>query len=308
MARKPTLTEYTNSESHATFKAAVAKLGQGVDSRTDRHHTVLVDGVSLGERQKEMRKPDTSFYEKTFIEANAVAHLAVNLGLDREGVVDVRRRATPLPDTELTLDDATIAFIEQTMVMDQAAHRLTLDVEALNAATRRCQDPLVLAAFKAGILNLRFGAIPVEYYTAGLPIDNLFEEIVALARSLDGDKMPLKPDKSEFPLLAGMSTFGSYRIGGETRNPVMLLVDHGRPQLFRAALTEQIRKKKEKAAGYPGVCRPLWLLLNVEMHFGFHDYTDVARAVIADEKLTEYDRVFLQQAHFALLSLNFLRE
>jgi len=104
-----------------------------------------------------------------------------------------------------------------------------------------------------------------------------------------------------------MNVFGSYRLGGETWNPVMLLVDHGRPQLFQTALAEQIRKKKDKASGYPDTCRPLWLFLNVEMHFGYRDYTNVARAVIAHENPTEYDRIIVQQTHFPLLILDYPR-
>src|ERR1035438_6339898 len=69
MPRRPTPTEFTNARSHNWFKSAASALGQAVDARTDRRHAVLVDGVPLGERQGEMRKPDTSFYEKTFTEA-----------------------------------------------------------------------------------------------------------------------------------------------------------------------------------------------------------------------------------------------
>ena len=93
MARKPTLAEYTIAESHAFIKSAFDVLGQRNDPRTERRHTVLVDGVPLADRQNEMHKRDTSFYEKSFSEANAVAHLAVNLEIDREGLRDHGRAA-----------------------------------------------------------------------------------------------------------------------------------------------------------------------------------------------------------------------
>jgi hypothetical protein len=298
MARKPTLTEQTNAESHAAFKAAVGALGQGVDPQTERRHAVLIDGVPLADRQNEMRKPGTSFYEKSFTEANAIAHLAVTFDLDQQGTVDVLRRATPMPDAELTVDGSTIAFVEQTMVMDQAALRLTLDIEQLNATMRACQDAHVVAAFASGMLNLRFNAIPTAYYLAGLPIDEIAAEISALARTLDRDLRPIKPEKTQYPLLAGLSTFGSYHVGSPTYSPVMVLVDHGRPPLFREALTEQIRKKRATAAGYPPTCRPLWLLLNVDIHFGYNDYGNIACSVIASEAPTEYDRIIIQQLWF----------
>ncbi|MGH7750809.1 MAG: hypothetical protein ACREQ5_39470, partial [Candidatus Dormibacteria bacterium] len=271
MARKPTLTQQTNADSHAAFKAAVATLGQKVDPSTERRHAVLVDGVALGERQSEMRKAGTSFYEQTFSEANAVAHLAVNLGLDREGVVDVLRRPTPRPDTELTVGGSTVAFVEQTMVMDQAAHRLTLEVETLNAALVHCEDTAVRTAFDTGMLTVRLNEIPIEYYGTGLPVDDLAAEIYGFVLSLSEDTSAVKVDKARFPLLGEMRAFGSYRLPGKTYNPVSSLVDHGRANVLHDALVQQIRKKRVKAAGYPSACRPLWLLLDFELHFGWRD-------------------------------------
>jgi hypothetical protein len=307
MARKPTLTEQTNADSHAAFKAAVATLGQKVDPGTERRHAVLVDGISLGERQSEMRKPGTSFYEQTFSEANAVAHLAVNLGLHREGVVDVLRRPTPQPDTELTVGGSTVAFVEQTMVMDQTAHRLTLDVERLNAALVICEDTMVRTAFDNGMLTVRLNEIPIEYYAAGLPIDDLAAEIYGFLLSLNEDTRAVKVDKARFPLLGGMRAFGSYRLPGKTLNPVSSLVDHGRASVLHDALVDQIRKKRAKAASYPAVCRPLWLLLDIDMHFGLRDDTIAARSVIFQQNPVEYDRVIVQQTYAAPLIVDFSR-
>lgn len=305
MARKPTLTEQTNADSHAAFKAAVATLGQTVDPNTNRHHAVLVDGVALGQRQNEMRKPGTSFYEQTYSEANAVAHLAVKMGLDRDGIANVLRRATPLPDTELTIGGRTVAFVEQTMVMDQAAHRLTLDVEALNAAIAQSEEASALAAFDAGMLTVRLNDIPIECYATGLPVDDLVAEVCRFLRSLNGDTSPMKVDKSKFPVLGGMRAFGSYRLGGKTLAPVMSLVDHGRANVLHDAITEQIRKKRAKAARYPTACRPLWLLLDVDNHFGWRDDTSAARAIISEENPVEYDRVIVQQTYAPPLIVDF---
>ncbi len=67
MARKPTLTKFTNAHTHATFAAAVKTLNQLIDPSVERRHAVLVDGIPLGERPNEIRKPGASFYEQTFL-------------------------------------------------------------------------------------------------------------------------------------------------------------------------------------------------------------------------------------------------
>jgi hypothetical protein len=293
---------------HATFTAAVTSLGMGVDSRTARVHNVHVDGMSIGARLGELRHGETSFYMKSYAEANAVAHLAVNLDLDHETKVDVLRLLEPEPDTKLTVDGATLAFVEQTMVMDQAAHRLTLDVEAINTALRANADPDIVAAFTNGMLTLRFINIPDSYYDTGLPADAIVREIIALTRSFNGvEKGSIDPDASSVPILAGMRTVGSYRLNGATVSPVMILADHGRPQIVADTLAERLRDKRKKAAGYPAACRPLWLLLDIDHHFGFHDFSSVARAVVDRERPTEYDRVIVAQTYAKPLVFDYPR-
>ena len=117
----------------------------------------------------------------------------------------------------------------------------------------------------------------------------------------------MKIGKARFPLLGGMRAFGSYRLPGKTYNPVSPLVDHGRANVLRDALVDQIRKKRAKAAGYPPASRPLWLLLDVDRHFGWRDDTNVARAVILQEGPVEFDRVIVQQTYAAALIVDFPR-
>jgi hypothetical protein len=298
MSRKPTLTKHPNADMHAIFTAAVTSLGMRVDPRTARIHNVLVDGEPIGARLGELRKPETSFYMKSYAEANAVAHLAVNLDLDLKGTVDVLRLAEPEPDTKLTLDGATLAFVEQTVVTDQAAHRLTLDVEAINSALRACTEPDVVAAFASGMLTLRFNDIPDSYYETGLPIDAIVHEIIALTRSFNGaEQRSIDPNASSVPFLAGMKAVGSYRLNGATASPVMTLVDHGRSDMVGDLLTERLQDKRKKAPGYPDACRPLWLLIDIDHHFGYNDFTSVARSVVERERPTEYDRIIVAQTY-----------
>lgn len=297
MPRRPTLTRQTNAEQLAAFQDAVASLGQTVDARTARVYAVRVDGVELGARFGELRKPDTAFYEKSFIEANALAYLAVNLNLDSEGQVEVLRLPEPQPDTKLIVNGSSVAFVEQTMLMDQAAHRLSLDVEAVNKAVRECGKRDVAAAFDRGILTLRFNDIPSDCQS-GLPVDAAAREIVMLASTLRKEHARLDIDFATYPLLARMNTLGTYRFGGVTYNPVMSLVD---ARLLPELLSERIRQKRKKAAGYPGTCRPLWLLLNIDMHFGFHAFTRQAREIIESTNQTEFDRIIVAQPHAELV-------
>jgi hypothetical protein len=249
MARKPTLTDQTNAASHELFKAAVARLGQRTDPGTDRRLAVLVDGVALGDRQNEMRRPGTAFYEQTFSEANAVAHLATKLGLDREGTVDVLRRLTPMPDAELTVNGTTVAFVEQTMVMDQQAHLLTLNVEALNTLIMSAEDPALRAHLERGMLVVRLNEIQVDYYATGLPVEVLVEEVVRFAQSRQEDTPPMKIDRSAFPVLGSMRALGLFRVPGKTYSPVSPIVDHGRPVYYKTPKRRRRADPKEADQG-----------------------------------------------------------
>lgn len=72
MARKPShFTAQTNNEMQLRFKTAVTQLGQSVDAREDRLQGVRVDGVRLGDRLAEMRKPGSLFYAQSYIEARS---------------------------------------------------------------------------------------------------------------------------------------------------------------------------------------------------------------------------------------------
>jgi hypothetical protein len=303
MPRKSTLTEHTNAQTHRAFSAALKTLNQFVDPSVERRHQVLVDGVPLGARQNEIRKPGSSFYEQTFLEANAVAHLAVNLNLDRDGLVEVHRRLPPQPDIELTLNGALIAFVEETMVMDQAAHKVTLSIELLNDAIEKCEDAVVRAALEARSLSLRLTHLPDWCYVTQFPIQQMCDEIFELIRSLKGDVMEKVTDP-RFGLLRELEAFVGYRARGKTFTPVSL-IEHGRMSVLPTAFREQIRKKRARAASYPLACRPLWLLLDIEMHFGWNVDTDSLLRIIEQENPVEFDRIVIQQVRGRPLIIDF---
>ena len=115
----------------------------------------------------------------------------------------------------------------------------------------------------------------------------------------------MKIDRSAFPVLASMRAFGSFRVPGKTYSAVSPIGDHGRLGLLQNALAEQIRKKRIKTARYPETFRPLWLLLDVDHHFGWRDDTNLARAVIEAENPLEFDRVIVQQTYAEPLIIEF---
>jgi hypothetical protein len=157
MARKPAhFTAYTAEEVDLRFKATVESLGIRVSDRGAWLHNIPIDGVRSGDRQRELRKPGTSYYGQTFVEARSAAGLMVDLGL-ASLVLDVRRRDPPLPDVEVCLRDGSSIFIEQTMVMDPAAHRLSTIIEETNISVNRAAatDASLANVLNSGLFDIR---------------------------------------------------------------------------------------------------------------------------------------------------------
>jgi hypothetical protein len=292
MARKPILTDHTNAHVFETLTAESRVLNKYHDPLAERRLTVLVDGVPLGERLNEIRYPGSSFFGQPFFEAVSVAHLAVSLDLDRKGRVHVRRLSEPQPDIELSLDGELIAFVEETMVMDQQAHKITLVVDALNDRIDNYDDPAVRAWLDTGTLTVRFNRLPERYYGAAFPVDAVFEEICRFVGALTGD-MSVLIDTPEFPVLNELKAGIKYNRRGKTLTPVSLF-EHARMTALSAAFADQIRKKRGKAKTYPTGCRPLWLLLDIDMSFGLVD-TGPLLTIIRRENPVEFDRVIVQQ-------------
>ena len=163
MARKPAhFTQHTNEETHLRVKAALSQLGMSVDAREDKLNDITVDGVRIGDRLAEMRKPGTTFYGQTYIEARSAAMLMVNLCVEQL-VLDVRRLDPPAPDIEVRFRDGTSIFVEQTMVMDDGARRLSMAVDNANAAVMATADSAVLTALDAGLLTIRLDRLTTAH-------------------------------------------------------------------------------------------------------------------------------------------------
>lgn len=300
MARKPAhFTTHTNEETHLRFKAVVEQLGMSVDSRDEKLHNIKIDGVRIGDRVSEMRKPGTSFYGQSYVEARAAAMLMVDLGRDQR-VADVRRLEPPAPDIEVVFGDGTSVFIEQTMVMDDLAHRLSLAVDAANAAVWRAAsaDPALAAALDAGLLEIRLDRLTPAHLDLELPVDELTAEICAIARDSTEDVLLRRADPMTDQLLHRLGARISYRRNLKTGSAIQPPTDHGRPATLGPTLREQLRKKLRKASGYTAHCRPLWLLINIDNHFGIASFERIIRATVESEKPTSFDRTVVQQARY----------
>jgi len=301
MARKPThFTPYSNDESHLRFKAVVAQLGQGVDAREDRLAEVRIDGVRFGDRLPEMRKPGSMFYAQSYVEARSIGMLMVDLDL-AERVRDIRRLEPPAPDIEVMLDDGQSIFVEQTMVMDEGARRLSVLVDDVNAAVRASDDAAVQRGLNAGLLTIRLDRLSAADLELEIAAADLTAEVCAIASALQDDVALLRPDPSTAPNLHQLDARVFYRTGLKTGSPIQPPMDHGRPGLVEPTLRARLRKKIEKAGHYAAICRPLWLVLDVDYHFGLATFNNVARTVIAEEAPECFDRIIVQQARTAPL-------
>jgi hypothetical protein len=292
MARPPIFAEHTNAHTLEVLTAESRILNKYLDPLAERRLAVWVDGVPLGERLNEIRYQGSSFFGQPFFEAVSVAHLAVSLDLDRKGRVDVRRLSEPQPDIELSLNRELIAFVEETMVMDQQAHKITLAVDKLNDRIDNCDELAVRTRLDTGTLTVRINHLPEHYYGSAFPVDAVFEEICRFVRALSGE-ISVLIDTSEFALLGELKAGVRYLAHGKTSNPVSLF-EHGRAGVLLTVFAEQIRKKRKAAKNYPPASRPRWLLLDIDMHFERVD-TEPLLAIIARENPQEFDRVVVQQ-------------
>ena len=253
MARKPAhFTQHTNEETHLRIKAALSQLGMSVDAREDKLNDITVDGVRIGDRLAEMRKPGTTFYGQTYIEARSAAMLMVNLGLEQL-VLDVRRLEPPAPDIEVRFRDGTSIFVEQTMVMDDGARRLSMAVDDVNAAVMATADSAVRTALDAGLLTIRLDRLTTAHLDLEIPAVDLAAEVCAIARTLVDDVSLMPADPAAHPLLHELAARIFYRRGLKTGSPIQPPMDHARAALVGPRLSKcRFGKNSQR----PGAMRP----------------------------------------------------
>ena len=303
MARKPThFTTYTAEEVHLRFKAAVESLGMRVSDRDAQIHELPIDGIRVGDRKSELRKPGTSYYGQTFVEARSTAGLMVDLGL-APLVADIKRHEPPLPDVEVCLRDGTSIFIEQTMVMDSDAHHFSTTIEETNILINRAAetDHTLERVLNGGIFTIRLDRLNDGHLTLALRADALAAEVCVLARQLHGPISLGRPERTTYPLLAQLNALYFYQLKSRTGSAFQPPADHGRLHMFTPALRERLRSKLGKVSTYPPACRPLWLVLDVDHHFpSIGSRLDaIARNVVKSEKPHGFDRIVVQQMRHA---------
>ena len=259
MTRKAAhFTTHTAEEIDLSFKAAVESLVMRVSELKAKLHEIPIDGVRSGVRKGELRKPDTSYYGQTFVEARSAAGLMVDLGL-APLVLDVRRREPPFPDVEVCLQDGNSIFIEQTIVMDPDAHRLSIVIEETNISVTQAAatDGALRDILDVGLFTIRLDHKTERHLTLTLPVRALSAEVCSVGRQLEGDVPWRRPKPKDYPLLAELSAHIFYRPVIRTGAVIQPPMDHGRLPVLPPTLREWLRSKLGKAGTYAAECRPL---------------------------------------------------
>lgn len=298
MSRKAQhFTEYTGDEMDAAFTAAIAQLGQRMadPDRDARISAVPVDGVPLGSRHAEQRKPGSVFYATSFVEARATATMLVDLGLDRDGAQIFRRDA---PDTRIVFPDGQCFYVEHAMIMDEAAMRLSVLVDDANILAERYaqDDEHARSIFDGGSYIIRLDSLTDERLNLQVAPEALALEIVALARTIQGTLPLTHADAERVPILGALGATAYYKpCNAKTARPIMLPTFHGRRRLLEPMLRQTLQQKRSKAQRFDPQCSPLWLLLDVDLHFDAAPYLRATvSAVMEDIAITPYDRVVIQ--------------
>lgn len=235
----------------ALFSGTIGTLGMRIanPARDEQIDGVRIDGVPLGARPAELRKPGSAFYATSFLEARCAAAMLVDLGLSA-AVTDVVRGDSP--DIEVRLRDAGSLYIEHAMVMDEAATRLLLAIDDANilAYEAALQDEQLRSVFAGGVLTIRLKDLhDIEQL---FRVDALANEIVSVSRATTGPIALRHLDADHFPILYSLGAAMLYRpCSSQTARPIQLPVFHGRKRVLEPALRDMLRKKANKADRYP---------------------------------------------------------
>jgi hypothetical protein len=297
MARKPVhFTEHTAEEMREMFSSAIGALGMRTadPGRDNRIHAVLIDGVALGARKRELRKPGSVYYAQSYLEARATAGMLVDLEIADEVKNVVRGDA---PDITVHFRDGTMVFVEQAMIMDSAATRFSLAVDDANilAEAAANSDARLRALFDSGLLTVHLDLTDKDLELRFKP-EVLAAEIIGVAHTIVAETALQAVDPERFPVLGRLGARMHYKpCSAQTARPIQLPAYHGRANMLEPALREVVKKKIEKANGYPPSCAPLWLLLDIDHHFDAHDtWRLIANRVVGDVLQSRFDRIVVQ--------------
>lgn len=298
------LTEHTTGAIQKIFSGAVRAAGMSVPGK-DREKAISalrMDGETLGSMPAELRKPESVFYSTSYLEARAVAGMLVDLGID-SAVADIVRRDAP--DVEVRYSDGRRLFVEQAMVVDEAATRLSLKIDDANIAADGMAnaDLNLRSLFHSGLLNIRLDSsdLLISEMSRFISVNALADEVLTIARGFAGRVSLGKPNPEGAPILSRLGAKVFYTpCNAKTARPINLPTFHARLSELEPSLRRTFAKKKEKTRSYSPDCRPLWLLLDVDMHYNAGESLPaIARRVLDEITPEPYDRVIIQHVPHA---------
>lgn len=307
MARKPQhFTEHTSSEIHELFESTIAAVGMGRLAEPERErqiNAVVMDGIPFGQRKVEVRKPGSDFYATSYLEARSTANMLVDLGIAGDVVNVVRGDA---PDVRVELRDGSSLYVEQAMVTDSAARRLSITVEDANiiAYEQSRHDEDLRCVFDGGVFTIRLTRF--HDLERRFTVQDFVDEMLRLARTIDGAMAMPALDPLAYPVLHSFRAAALYRpCNALTARPIQLPLFHGRRAELEPALRDILNAKIAKAARYNSQCTPLWLLFDIDTHFDAGAAVrDAAARVFPDLPPSPFERVVLQQAAHPPFVLN----
>lgn len=307
MARKPQhYTEHTSSEIHELFESTITAAGMGrlaAPEREQHINAVVMDGVPFGDRKAEVRKPGSDYYATSYLEARSTASMLVDLGIAGD-VVNVLRGDAP--DVRVELRGGKWLYVEQAMVMDSAARRLSIIVEDANIATyeQSRHDEYLRRVFDGGIFMIKLSRF--TDLERRCTKQDFTDETLRLARTITSALALRKLDALEYPTL---HAFGAGVLYRPCPTPTVWAIQsplfHGRAAELEPALRDILTAKIAKAARYETNGNPLWLLLDIDMHFdvGPAALRDAAAHVFSDLPQSRFERIVLQQVRYSPLVL-----
>lgn len=301
MARKAVLTEYSVTEINELMAELFARFGFAqADADIDQGaRSVPLEGVPLGDRPAEMRRPRSNFYLQSYLEARCAIRTLVELGLGPI-ITNVSRQTSPAPDLRVDFKDGT-AFVEHAMIIDERANQVQVSIEDSNFRFHElaARDAHVTALLESGAL-----CVLLDYVSPddGIEIDALAQELLQLTQGITDTTGPFRiKDATTFPLLTMASATANFnRSQCKTWAPMR----SAEPFLDRREeLAPTFRRMLEQKLGrtYDRACRPLWLLFSVSNGFSErNDVEAIARAIVADVGgVGQFDRLIVQRPRAA---------
>lgn len=256
---------------------------------------IPLDGVPLGQQPPEFRRPKSSHYATSYLEARAVVRMLVELDI-HDGVADVRRGDSP--DVAVLYGDGRRVYVEQAMVLDDIALQFSLAVEDANAVLQDLVkgNPAASRAYDRGMLTVRLGTINVG---ARFETEPIAHEVVSILEVLAGRVDLMRADPKVQPLLAAMDARIFYRPGNVNGGGIDTPAFHARPGVFEPTFRRVLDSKIRKAASYEAALGPLWLLLSTDLHFGSPSLVQQsADRILSKANVAPFSRVIVQMPGF----------